>query len=489
MTSFRRSRPGPRNRFPVATLMAYGPNRTFATKLVVSVFGRPGHREPSAMSTWTTHAIDVRPIRRLPPKWPTSSQQHGARQTVSTDRIIGCPHEEGIDYPLGRTCPQCPFWADIDRFTHEPVTPPVPTLAPAEILEDLSFDDPESLHETLESADGHRSALVEPLLRAIDRGLADPAGAPAAEATLFCYALYLLAKWRETRAYPSVVRWLSLPGEAPFDIAGDVVTQDGGRILAAVCDGDLEPIKALIVDRNANEYGRGAGVTALGLLAAWAEVPREPILAVLLWLALEGLEREPSQVWDSLAATSADIEAVEVFPHLRRAYADGLVDPRSVHPNELDEVEAAPRGRQLEETRARYPPIDDVAEATSWWKRSGMYPCPPPGQSPIEPRQESDATNPVPAAAARSSRSVAAVDLAQPTRTSTRMNGNLPSARARRRRSDGQPRWPAALQIGIRAADQLEVQPVGILHEHVADRLAPLDELAVAREDASALPP
>ena len=161
--------------------------------------------------------------------------------------------------------------------------------------------------------------------------------------------MYLLAKWREPRAYPYVIRWLSLPGEAPFDIAGDVVTQDGGRILAAVCDGDLEPIKALVVDRSANEYGRGAGVTALALLAAWAEVPRESIVTILLWLAREGLEREPGQVWNSLAADSADIEALALFPELRRAYDDGLIDPRSMHPSELDEVEAAPRGRDARE--------------------------------------------------------------------------------------------------------------------------------------------
>ena len=139
MTSFRRSRSGPRNRFPLATLMATVPTKTFATKLVVSVIGRPGQRDPSAMRTWTTHAIDVRSDPAVAAEVAGFVQQHGAKQTVSTDRIIGCPHEEGIDYPLGRTCPRCPFWADIDRFTHEPVTPPVPTLAPAEILEDLSF--------------------------------------------------------------------------------------------------------------------------------------------------------------------------------------------------------------------------------------------------------------------------------------------------------------------------------------------------------------
>ena len=246
-----------------------------ATKLVVSVIERPGQSDPFAMQNGrpirSTHAL----IRRLLPTSPVSSSEHGAKQTVAAERIIGCPHEEGIDYPLGRTCPRCPFWADIDRFTYEPITTPVPTLTPAEILADLSADDDtEPPFEALESADGHRAMLVEPLLRAIDVGLAHPTTASPDETSLFSYALYLLAKWREPRAYPYVVRWLSMPGETPFDIAGDIVTQDGARILAAVCDGDLEPLRTLALDRRANEYGRGAAVTALGLLAAWAEVPR-----------------------------------------------------------------------------------------------------------------------------------------------------------------------------------------------------------------------
>jgi hypothetical protein len=36
-----------------------------------------------------------------------------------TDRIIGCPHEEGIDYPEGECYPLCPFWAGRDRWTGE----------------------------------------------------------------------------------------------------------------------------------------------------------------------------------------------------------------------------------------------------------------------------------------------------------------------------------------------------------------------------------
>ncbi len=34
---------------------------------------------------------------------------HGAESIVLADRIIGCPHEDGVDYPDGTACPKCAF--------------------------------------------------------------------------------------------------------------------------------------------------------------------------------------------------------------------------------------------------------------------------------------------------------------------------------------------------------------------------------------------
>ena len=208
-------------------------------------------------------------------------------------------------------------------------------------------------------------------------------------------------------------------------------------MLAAVFDGNLEPIKTLILNRDADEFGRAAGVTALALLAAWAEVPRATIVDHLLWLATEGLEREPSQVWGTLAAESADIEALEVFPELRRAYDEGLIDPSIMHPSELDDVEAAPPGRFLEDTRDRHPPIQDVAEATEWWAdfhpggRSAQLADTPSvaegvrwmmtsGSSPTARLPKWAVTTPVRAAAGGSTRSAVSRDRGRPRPTSTR---------------------------------------------------------------------
>lgn len=60
------------------------------------------------------------------------------------------------------------------------------------------------------------------------------------------YAMYLLALFRETRAYLLLVRIFSRPGEFSFDLAGDVVTEDLGRILASVSGGYVSGLTALI---------------------------------------------------------------------------------------------------------------------------------------------------------------------------------------------------------------------------------------------------
>jgi Protein of unknown function (DUF1186)/SEC-C motif len=324
------------------------------------------------MRSWSTDASDVRIDPVVAAELADWLRSQGVKDTVSYDRIIGCPHEEGIDYPIGRTCPQCPFWASIDRFTHEPIPAPVAKMSPNQVLIELGKDRTTHPLEALESADAHRGLLVQPLLQLLERCVTDPDSASEADAQLFCYALYLMAKWREARAYQLVIRWLSLPDAASTRLSGDVSTQDGARILAAVCDGDLEPIKQLVLNRDADEFSRGVAVAALALLAVWAEVPRDTILDYFAWLAREGLERRTSYVWGALAAESADIEALAVFPDLRRAYDEGFIEPQVIGRSELDQVEASPRGEHLERMKDRHPPIDEVAKATSWWARFGM---------------------------------------------------------------------------------------------------------------------
>ena len=103
--------------YPVGTIACYGPDDRRATKLVVSIVEHDGAK-PSEMRKWYAEDGDVRDTLEIMEETVGFLEQHGARSVVMPDRIIGCPHEEGIDYE-GQTCPQCPFWANRDRWTGE----------------------------------------------------------------------------------------------------------------------------------------------------------------------------------------------------------------------------------------------------------------------------------------------------------------------------------------------------------------------------------
>jgi hypothetical protein len=72
-------------------------------------------------------------------------------------------------------------------------------VSPDEVLIELAKDRTTHPLEALGSADVHRGVLVQPLLGVLDRCVTRPDTASDEEAHLFCYALYLLAKWKEPR--------------------------------------------------------------------------------------------------------------------------------------------------------------------------------------------------------------------------------------------------------------------------------------------------
>jgi hypothetical protein len=100
--------------YPVATLMFYGPDDKRATKVAVGIV--PGEGEAVAELRRWTHPVDVRKDMNIAREIRAFITAAGAKTVVMTDRINGCPHEEGIDYE-GPVCPKCPFWAGRDRWT------------------------------------------------------------------------------------------------------------------------------------------------------------------------------------------------------------------------------------------------------------------------------------------------------------------------------------------------------------------------------------
>lgn len=100
--------------YPIGTVAAYGPDDRRASKLVASIrWSEDGEPE---MRKWFSETADLRTDAAVITEVMQFFDENAVLSVAMMDRIIGCPHEEGIDY-VGQYCPQCPFWIGRDRWT------------------------------------------------------------------------------------------------------------------------------------------------------------------------------------------------------------------------------------------------------------------------------------------------------------------------------------------------------------------------------------
>lgn len=104
--------------YPVATVAFYGPDDRRASKVAVGIV-MAEDEEPAALERWLSEETDVRSDPEIQRSVFGFLRAHEIKSVALVDRIIGCPHEEGSDYPEGEVCPHCPFWAHRDRWTGE----------------------------------------------------------------------------------------------------------------------------------------------------------------------------------------------------------------------------------------------------------------------------------------------------------------------------------------------------------------------------------
>lgn len=104
--------------YPMATVIYYGPDDRTATKVAVGIICGPGE-EAAMVRRW--HGIGVERDVAIQTQIAEFVEQQGAKSVLVNEGILGCPHEEGMDYPEGTECLYCSFWRgkprDLGRVT------------------------------------------------------------------------------------------------------------------------------------------------------------------------------------------------------------------------------------------------------------------------------------------------------------------------------------------------------------------------------------
>ena len=207
----------------------------------------------------------------------------------------------------------------------------------AEILHQFERANGKFPAAAVEAAVERREEIIPELLRILE-DTADRAKELSSDGEYMAhlFAMYLLAQFRETRAYPLVVRIASLPSKIADSLLDDLMTDGLDRVLASVCDGDLAGIKSVVENRKANKWARSGALDSLVKMVLAGKLGREEAIAYLAQLFRGRLERDGDGIWEQLVTAAGELRAEELMDDIERAYEQELVDPGYIN---LEEVE------------------------------------------------------------------------------------------------------------------------------------------------------
>jgi hypothetical protein len=237
------------------------------------------------------------------------------------------------------------------------------------VLEDLHRPPPFFPATALRAAVAQQAEITPALLELLASVQARAVAGGESDDLAWLYALFLLAQFRERRAYPVLVELASLPSPVVESLFGDVLTEDLAVLLASVAQGDPSGLQRLIENEQADLFARSAALRALVIQVKSGEQPREEVLAYLGSLLRGKLKREPSFFWGSLLSDCLDLYPEPIRAEVEQAFADGLDCERVCSPQDLAKTLAQGQDQVLRELQhnGRYTLLTDAVAALEWW--------------------------------------------------------------------------------------------------------------------------
>lgn len=198
-------------------------------------------------------------------------------------------------------------------------------MDPAEILDQLTHA--EGLPKAaLQAASTQRSEMVPVFLHEIDSYLALD-GADPAKPTLLFFIFHLLGEWCEKEAYRPLARLLRCPAHVVDAILGDAITTTTHRVMAAVFDGDPQPLFDIILDPNAEEFVRSRMCETLAMLVLREELDRTVVAQFLREAFTELQPQAECYVWQGWQSAIAMLGLNELETLVKDAFDRGFLDP------------------------------------------------------------------------------------------------------------------------------------------------------------------
>lgn len=213
-----------------------------------------------------------------------------------------------------------------------------------------------------------QTAAITPLLLAILENVVNHPETVNYNQMDYIFALYLLAKFRETQALPWIISLAALPGDLPEKLLGDCITESLARFIVSTCEGDITNIIQLIENTQANLWSRNAALHSLVGLVAVNRVERDTLIHYLRGWFHAPLAQDKDFV-TSLVNVASDLYPEELLPEINHAFDKGQVDLEFVNQKWIQRILA--QGKEVCLATRVYKnrhhlPIEEVEEEMNW---------------------------------------------------------------------------------------------------------------------------
>lgn len=100
--------------YPLGIIAFYGYNDKSASKAAIGIVKEAGG-SPEHIRKWVCETGDLRKDVSSIKELFRYIEAHHVQSVALTPGIYYCPHDPGIDFPEGGTCPHCPFWSNVKK--------------------------------------------------------------------------------------------------------------------------------------------------------------------------------------------------------------------------------------------------------------------------------------------------------------------------------------------------------------------------------------
>ena len=226
--------------------------------------------------------------------------------------------------------------------------------------------------EAIREAQAKQNLIRSDFLHAIERYIAADSETRRRPNAVF-FVFHLLGAWREKSAYPLLATFLRQNPADLEDVLGDAITATSHRVMAAVFNGDPEPLCGIFLDAEADEFIRSRMCEALAMVTLRGELPRPEAGRFLQRGFTEIKPVRNCQVWGGWRNAIAMLGLTELTPLVREAYERHSIDEAFGTFQQFKEDDLAFAGQNPQQRPAwmqnEYTPFGDIIEELSTWQQ------------------------------------------------------------------------------------------------------------------------